>query len=233
MTIIDLPTTTIVPVAHDLYRDIHKAIRTELFAVTSEAAGLDASAGIARAALASHVRDVVELLVQHAEHEDGSIQPVLERELPDLATTVEVEHETLERRMDGLVSMAEEAALLSAPDPRFQAHRLHLELASFTGAYLAHQDVEERVIMPALEAAVGIDEVVAVHQAILAKIPPPEMARSLSLMLPAMNIDDRVEMLGGMRDTAPAEVFDGVWSLAGSVLEPSELAGLAGRLGLG
>ena len=36
------------------------------------------------------------------------------------------------------------------------------------------------------------------------------MAKSLALMLPAMNIDDRTELLGGMQQGAPAEVFAGV-----------------------
>ena len=55
---------------------------------------------------------------------------------------------------------------------------------------------------------------------------------SLPLMLPAMNVDDRVELLGGMRANAPAEVFAGVWSLAGSVLAPADRAAVAARLGL-
>ena len=47
-----------------------------------------------------------------------------------------------------------------------------------------------------------------------------------------MNIDDRVALLGGMRAGAPAEVFNGVWSLAGSVLDPTDVAALAHRLDL-
>jgi hypothetical protein len=227
------PTGAVTRVAVDLYRDIHKAIRTELFAVTAEAGRLDPSQGIARAALATQVRDVVAFLVAHAEHEDRAIQPTLESRLPDLAERVEVDHLTLEARMDDLVAMAEESAALTVPDAGARVHRLYLELASFTSDYLAHQDVEERVIMPALEAAVGVDEVVLIHQAIVGSIPPDEMARSLSLMLPAMNVDDRVEMLGGMRAGAPAEVFDGVWSLARSVLEPTDATALARRLDLG
>ena len=232
MSIIDLPATTLAPVTHDLYRDIHKAIRTELFAVTMEAASLDPSLGIARAGLAAHVREVVAFLVDHAEHEDAAIQPVLERELPDLAARVEVDHETLEARMDDLVAMAEEAAQLDAADAGHRIHRVHLAFASFTGAYLEHQDVEERVIMPALEEAVGVEAVVGIHQAILGAIPPQEMAKSLALMLPAMNVDGRTELLGGMREGAPAEVFEGVWSLAGSVLDPTDLTAVARRLGL-
>ena len=58
------------------------------------------------------------------------------------------------------------------------------------------------------------------------------MARSLAIMLPAMNVDGRAELLGGMRAAAPAEVFEGVWSLAGSVLRPADREALAGRLDL-
>lgn len=233
MTITDLPITSpLAAVTLDLYRDIHKGIRAELFAVTSSAGRVDPSQGIARAALARHVSDVVELLVSHAEHEDAAIQPALGRHLPDLAERVEVDHLSLEARMDELVAMAQEAAALAVADPGSQIHRLYLALAAFTGDYLEHQDIEERVIMPALEAAVGVDEVVAIHQAILGSIPPDEMGRALALMIPAMNIDNRAELLGGMRAGAPAEVFQGVWGLVGSVLDPEEVRALADRLGI-
>ena len=223
MTITDLPITApYAPVALDLYRDIHKAIRAELFAVTASAGRVDPAQGIARAALANHITDVVELLVQHAEHEDATIQPRLEAHLPELAERVEVDHLTLDARMDELKDMAVEAAALAAVDPSTKVHRLYLALAAFTSDYLEHQDVEERVIMPALEQAVGVDEVVAIHGAIISSIPPDEMARSLALMLPAMNIDNRAELLGGMRAGAPAEVFEGVWGLVQSVLRPAD-----------
>jgi hypothetical protein len=39
-------------------------------------------------------------------------------------------------------------------------------------------------------------------------------------------------MLGGMRAEGPAEVFEGVWGLAGSVLDPCELGAVAARLGI-
>jgi hypothetical protein len=206
----------------DLYRDIHKAIRAELFAITSTAARIDPSNPIARAALADHVRDVAAFLVSHADHEDTHIQPALERELPELAAQIAAEHPALEGELDGLVALADAGEVAT----------LHLALASFTGRYLLHQDVEERVVMPALEAAIGVEAVLAIHQAIVTSIPPDEMGRSLALMLPTMNVDDRAELLGGMQASAPAEVFDGVWGLARSVLEPSDIAAVAQRLGL-
>src|SRR5690606_14453031 len=107
--------------------------------------------------LAAHVDDVVELLVQHAEHEDGPIQPVLAAELPELAEKIASDHLLLEGQLVDLREMAADAASLDHPEPRLAVHRLYLALACFTGRYLEHQDVEERVVMPALERAVGAE----------------------------------------------------------------------------
>jgi hypothetical protein len=178
------------------------------------------------------VRSIVAFLVQHAEHEDGAIQPVLERELPELAARVALDHAMLEERMADLVGFADAAVAAPAGEGRFACHRLYLELAAFTGAYLGHQDVEERVVMPMLEAAVGVEAVIGLHGQIIGSIPPQELGVGIALMLPAMNVDDRTELLGGIRATAPAEAFNAMWSLAGSVLSADDHQAIATRLGV-
>jgi hypothetical protein len=234
MTINDTPTATarFELVAVDLYRDIHKAIRSELFALTTAVGQTDPADRAARCALAAHLRDVHQLLESHAEHEDAAVQPSIEQHVPHVAEQIAVDHLSFEARGESLVARATEAVDAGA-DSRRLLHALYLDVASFTRTYLAHQDLEERVIMPALQAAIGVEAVLGIHQQIIGSIPPDEMARSLALMLPAMNIDDRTELLGGMRAGAPAEVFDGVWSLTGSVLGAADQAALAVRLGLG
>ncbi|MGZ4702187.1 MAG: hypothetical protein ACXV98_13315, partial [Ilumatobacteraceae bacterium] len=71
-----------------------------------------------------------------------------------------------------------------------------------------------------------------IHDAIIGNMPPQQLVAGLALMLPAMNVDDRTELLGGMRATAPAEAFAGVWSLAKSVLTSDDHRAVAVRLGL-
>ena len=115
-------------------------------------------------------------------------------------------------------------------DQRRLMHLLYLELSGFTSAYLAHQLVEERVVMPAIEKAIGPEGALGVHIAIVSSIPPDVMARSLAFMLPAMNIDNRTEMLTGMKMSAPPQAFDAVMGLASSVLEPADFTALAARL---
>ena len=218
----------------DLYLNIHKGIRADLFAVTGRAGSLDPADTVGRAQLAEAVRTSVDLLVSHAEHEDTVIQPVLDVERPDLAELIAADHAGLEPRMDGLVALAGTVAEVGVQGDaaRGWLHALYLDLALFTGDYLRHQETEERVVMPALEAAIGPDAVQALEGTIIASIPPDEMAASLAVMLPAMNLDDRAGLLGGMRQGAPAEVFAGVWALAGSVLAADDHDALARRLGL-
>jgi hypothetical protein len=233
MTVIERSTTSRTqPLTVDLYRDVHKGIRAELFAVTGEAGRIDPSSAGARAALADHVDRVVEVLEAHAHHEDTFVQPAVDEHLPVLAARIRADHERFDLRTAELTAIARETAGTHGPSVVEAVRNLYLELAEFTGVYLVHQDVEERAVLPALERAVGPDAMLGMKLAIVGSIPPAEMATSLALMFPAMNIDNRAELLGAMRANAPAPVFEGVWGLVGSVLTPADHAALGRRLGL-
>jgi hypothetical protein len=227
MTDVRAPHTT---VPFDLYRDVHKAIRVWLFDVTAEAGRLDASDRTARVAHANRVRDLVRFLVFHAEHEDRELQPATEQVLPGRAAEIAAEHAALEERMGTLVALADLALECDRDDDRAAVHDLYLELASFTASYLAHQDTEERVVMPALWDAFGIAPMLEIHGRIIQSISPDDMGWSLARMLPAMNVDDRTEMLAGMRATAPPAAFAGVCALAAQVLTEADHAALVRRL---
>lgn len=220
-----------VAVAFDLYRDIHKGIRTELFAVVTTAARLDPADTTGVAALGAQVQDVIDMLDDHAHHEDLHIHPVLARHRPELAFGLARQHAVLEERTKELADAAQ-ALGDAGDDGRLAVHRAHLALAAFTGDYLLHQHEEETVAMPALADAVPVEELLAINGAIVSSIPPERMSASLAFMLPAMNVLDRTEMLGGMRASAPEDVFAGVWSLTRSVLDPSDADALGTRLGI-
>ena len=216
-------------VAVDLYRDVHKGIRSELFAVVERAGNVDPHERDGVRALADHVIATHVLLEEHAHHEDAFIQPVLERELPVLAERIEQDHLALDRTIGRIAEMA---ASIEASDAtaRRNVHLLYIDLARFVSEYLTHIDIEERVLMPALEEVIGVEATVELNVAIVSSIPPDEMAKSLALMLPAMNLEDRFDLLSGMRSTAPAEAFASVVDLARSVLRADDYRALAHRL---
>jgi hypothetical protein len=82
----------LVPVTFDLYRDIHKAIRSELFCAVARAGQTDPGDGVAVADLAAQVARLVDLLDLHAEHEDAHVQPAIVEVDPSSAERIEADH---------------------------------------------------------------------------------------------------------------------------------------------
>jgi hypothetical protein len=214
----------------DLYRDIHKSIRVNLFDVVATAGRTDPGDRAARIELAARVRDLVDFLLFHAEHEDRVLDGPIAEVLPDVAAEIAAEHVSLEAGMDHLVQIAERVFGGTEADARASTHELYLELAAFTSDYLAHQDTEERIVGPALFDHFGIEPLLEMHGRILAAISPEQMGWSLSKMVPAMNVDDRTEMFAGMRLGAPPEAFEAMLGLAADVLTESDFEALDRRL---
>lgn len=214
----------------DLFRDIHKGIRAELFAVTESAGSSDPGDREASSKLAGRVRDLSALLRAHARHEDNFYQPLVEVHTPVLAEVIARDHEHLDAQIGALEVLAERAADAARVERRLAAHRLYLGMVSFTSEYLAHQGLEELELAPALAAAVGEDELAAVEAELIAGIPPDEMMSALAVMIPAMNVDDRAGLLGGMKAGAPPEAFAAVWNLVEEVLTPADAVALDSRL---
>jgi len=218
-------------VAVDIYRDIHKGIRHELFGVTLAAGQVDPADDAGVAAVAARWGELVGLLVAHAQHEEDFVQPVIAQFAPTYAEEIVEQHARLEAQMAQLELLADRATESCTAQRRLFTHRVYLGLASFTAAYLQHQEFEEFEVMVMLSQHVSAEELRALDDAIVASISPEMMAQSLSIMLPAMNIEDQSEMFAAVRASAPPEVFAGLMGLAGSVLEPVRFDALTRRLG--
>ena len=218
-------------VAHDLYREIHKGIRYALFHTTMHAGRLDVGDADDVDDLLCRCTDLVELLHLHHHHEDGFVQPLLDVHAPALAAAVGAQHDAVESGLAELRRLGEQLTTVSHLGRDTVAHRLYLHLSRFTGEYLDHQLLEELQVMPALCAAVPPSELESLHAAIVQSIAPPVMADCMSVMLPAMNVGERAEMLGAM-SMAPPEVFAVFRRAAKGALTPAEFAEVATRIGL-
>lgn len=210
-------------VTFDIYRDIHKGIRAELFDITTAAGNLDPHDEAAVHALDERFRALTALLEGHAAHEDRYLAPLIRRRSRSLADAIALDHDALEAQLREL-GAAREHRPATKNARRLDAHRFYLGVASFTSAYLEHQAAEELDVMPVLATGYTLEELIGVNAAIIGEIPPDTMTATLSLLLPAMNVEDRIEMLSGMRAAAPAQAFAGILSLARSVLPSSDYA---------
>ena len=78
--------------------------------------------------------------------------------------------------MAQLELLADRAAESCPEQSRLLTHRLYLGLASFTAAYLQHQEFEEFEVMVMLSQHVSPEELLALDNAIVASISPEMMA---------------------------------------------------------
>lgn len=199
---------------YDMYNNVHKGLRRAL-------CGLLTDAGSATAAefpeIGSRWLALEEKLHAHHQHEDRFIGPHLARIAPALFAQMEREHAAIDQELAAVRAAA-------APNAFYRA------LARFTSIYFAHMAEEEGAFSDALFAAYTDRDLMAIEGELVASIPPPKLGEFMAMMLPAMNLDERFDLLAGMRAGAPAEVFQGMCQLASQVLDVRDWSMLNERL---
>jgi hypothetical protein len=216
---------------HDFYREIHKGIRYAMFHTTMQAGTVDVADTDQVEQLVDRCTDLIDILHLHHHHEDDFVQPLLASIAPDLSATVEAQHGSVDDGIEQLGLLGRRLSTASHLARSNAAHRLYLDLTRFTAVYLDHQLFEETVVMPTLCAAVPVTELEAVHMTLRQSIPLDVLVDTMGVMLPAMNVAERSDMLAGM-SLAPAEVFSVIRSAAESILTPEQFSVVADRIGL-
>ena len=172
------------------------------------------------------------MLDEHAQHEDTFIGPMLQALEPKLASEIESQHTELDAMLDSVEAAFSGMERAAHGDALAAVNACYLTLASFLGAYVSHMSQEEDVVMPILQEAKTDEELLEISANLRGAIAPPRMAEFLTIMLPAMNLQERTQMLGGMKQFAPPEAFAGVCGLAESLLAAEDWSALRSNVGL-
>lgn len=217
--------------AWDVYREIHKAMRYALFGVTAQAAATHAADDAAVAALVEEWQRVKFVLDGHHGHEDEFCDPLVRRHAAALRDALEAGHQEADAGLAALDASARALAAAPADARGPLVHALHLDLADFTALYLRHLRFEESQVMPALNRAMSDTELEALTNAIRGSVPPPDMCVFIRYMAPAMNFEERLDMLGGMHRFAPPEIFEMFRAAAHDALAPADYRAVADAAG--
>mgnify|MGYP001599354908 CR=1 FL=1 len=202
------------PTRFDMYAFIHKALRAMMADALVALGRLDVNEAEGVAQTLARLRALLAACRSHLQHEEDFVHPAIEARRHGAARTTANDHRhhceqiaTLEGAVSTLehAGVAQRAAL---------AHALYLELAAFVADNLQHMQVEERDNNAALQAAYTDEELLAIHDRLVASIPPQEMAATLRWMLPNLSAPERAALLGGMALSMPRAAFDGVLVLA-------------------
>ncbi len=189
----------------DLYAPIHKALRLFMTDTLARVGRLDVHDGAEIVATLGQLDALLDLCTSHLQHENDFMHPAIEAHAPGGARTTAADHEEHRRAIDAL---RREAALLRCAPTEPGALRLYRQLALFVADNLQHMHVEETVNNATLWAQHTDAELHALHDRLLASIPPQEHAQVAHWMLPALTPTERAAVVGGMRAQMPAPAFD-------------------------
>lgn len=210
----------------DLYREVHKGLRLALFEFVEAAGSLDGTDRDGVAALTHLFADVDMMLQIHHAHEDGEeLGALIAKHATTMVNIIGDYHERSEEQLAELRSLVAELGT-DVDNPA----AFYPSATAFVAGYLEHMQVEEQQVMPALQAAVPAEALMAVQTTIRTSVPPPEMCVFLRYMLPAMTPEERTGTLAGMKAGAPPEIFEMFWSAAQESLSPLALATIAERI---
>jgi len=216
----------------DLYAGIHKALRA-LMADTLLAVGrMDSEDALERAQVTQRVLELLDFCRSHLRHENDFIHPALEARAPGASGKIAHEHE---EHLQAIVALADQATALLQCEPAARpaaALALYRALSLFIAHNFEHMHVEETAHNAVLWARYTDAELIDLHNALVASIPPAEMMYVLRWMVPFMNPAERAAMLGDMRDHAPAPAFAAALEVVRPHLGEREWAKLGRDLGL-
>ncbi|WP_439520474.1 hemerythrin domain-containing protein [Hydrogenophaga sp.] len=194
----------------NMYADIHKALRAFMTdaLLTLGRTDPDDAGEIARTV--ALVDELLVLCASHVAHENNFVHPALEARCPGVCAEVAQDHVGHLHHIAHLRDATQ--GLLTCPaDERETALRtLYMALSLFVADNFQHMHVEETVHNSALWNAYTDLELLALHEALVTSIAPAETMLVARWMVPHLNAQERLSMLGGMRQGAPAEAFQAV-----------------------
>ena len=205
----------------DLFTLVHKGQRRVLFELTSAAGQLDTHDGAGRDGLASRIRAFFATMIEHAEHEDTYLLPLVMQGAPELAARMQAGHVALDAQLADVVANVDAALAVRT---RAGDLALYRALARLTSTYLAHVDLEDVEVQSALWATFDDGKLAQVQGQLVAAHRPATVMFNLQAMMPAASSAERVAFLSGLRRNMPPPAFANVRALVHSLLASTEWA---------
>ena len=173
---------------------IHKGLRRALFETAMALARTDFGAPGETAAAEQQLAACFGFLREHAEHEDRHTVPEVLARNRSLGETLELAHPRLERMAIEIDSLWPRFAPLAEAGRRALGGELIRRFQTFVAEQLLHMDLEERQVVPLLQASFSDQQLGAMSARIVASIPPPRMQEWGALLGPSLSEPERAAM---------------------------------------
>jgi len=225
----------------NLFRPVHKGIRSMIFIMglrlgTTDFTSLSESNELAKQLkqdLTNSLSNCILCLLQtHSVHEEKdlftAIQPVDEEPVRMMMA----EHAVIVRRVYGVAKQCDE--ILAATDPNHRIElgdRLVAEANDLFAFYLAHMNNEEAVLVPVMWEHFTDAQLRALRGQFYNTIPLPLFETWMRWTLPALNLNELVVLLSGMRTEPPPNRFGDAMRIAKETIRAERWTQIENRVG--
>ena len=216
----------------NFYAEIHKALRAYMADTLVRVGRTDPADAAELQHTVAQVAELLDFCASHVAHENGFIHPALEARRPGVSGPVADDHVGHLHHIAHLRDAAQGLLVCDAAEREAGLQALYLALALFVADNLQHMHVEETVHNQALWDTYTDLELIALHNALVASIPPAENMLVMRWMIPNINAPQGAAVLGGMRQGAPAEAFQAVMDTVRPHLNDRDWGKLTGDLGM-
>ena len=195
---------------YNFYHVIHKALRLGHCRMLAAIGSNDFGNDLATRSLLADLRQLIMLGRSHLDSENREIHTALEARKPGASAHAAEDHGHHEQSFAELESLirAVEVALPSRRDVAGRA--LYRRYAIFMAEDLLHMNEEETYLLDALHRVFTDEELMAIEGRIVSAIPPQKMMGYARLMMPALSLPERVELLAKMQKAMPEPAFEGL-----------------------
>ena len=216
----------------DMYGPIHKALRHFMTDTLHRVGRVDVFDADDMARTLGQLEALLDECLHHLGRENEFVHTMMEARQPRGSSRTADDHLDHYESIDAL--RAEAAALRAAPaaERLAIALRLYRHLALFVAENFQHMHFEETHNNGVLWAHYSDAELFAMHDRLLASIPPAENLQIARWMVPALSPTERAMVVGDMQAKAPAPFFQAALEVIRPHLDDTAWNKLARRLGL-
>lgn len=210
------------------FRQVHKGLRALLFETGILLQHNDFSSEEEVNSAVKAVRLVLYLFHGHANIEDTKVFPVIAPQAPEIVAAFEAEHEKDSALSSELETCCERLLQAASVESRSRAgQQLLHQYNEFVAFNLSHMNREETTINEILWRYFTDQELQQMVAEVGRTTPPEENRHFMFWMLKGNSKKELVAWLQGVKATAPAEVYDGLYALAQATLSKERWAGIA------
>ncbi len=191
----------------DMYSGIHKALRACMAEALLALGRADVDDEQELAQAAGGVLELLDFCEGHVRHENGYVHPAMEARAPGSSAAGAHEHQEHVQHIGRLRTLAQALRSAGTAVRPVAAQQLYRELALFVADNFRHMHVEETAHNAVLWARYTDAELAAVHDELVASIPPAEMTGIARWLVPNLDPAERLGLLADMQAKAPEPAF--------------------------